>query len=382
MSKLKNFCVAFIVGLLICTTESASIAAPLIDKTSTDFITNDGKLSESEYDIIKNKAAKYVYTKDTRVNQIEKLIYDRNELIIKINDNPGLSLNEKKMLENDLKKVNNELKKLGVMDGVPDEIKRVETTEQVNTPITARTVYPTSYFDFYSSVLDISSWEASYTYNGVSYRTCTVTLQEPANSMNYLSKIYNPNVVVKGTLTNLSQVNQYLLSGLKMVAKKANSYNPFVQARIAINALVSLIPNVQPQYLITGSGVVHHIPTVRKHEFIRYIYVYDADVDEWRLCGAGNYAYCIIANDIYTKPGSTIIRNPIDKTQYFYGTYDTIRQESVYWFAAQKQAGISAAPIDGVLKNIDIDYEEGSTSMRILSINLAADQYPGLINLY
>lgn len=176
--------------------------------------------------------------------------------------------------------------------------------------------------------------------------------------------------------------NQYLLSGLKMAAKKANSYNPYSFVRIGINAIISMVPNVQPQYLITGSNKVHCIPYVSKDEYIRYIYVYDQDIDEWRLCGAGNYARCNITNDIFTRPSSVIVSTRVYNLQYFYGSYNTIREEAVYWFAAQKQSGITAAPIDGVLKTIDLDYEENSSSMRIISINLAADQYPGNISLY
>ncbi len=366
---------------MIFTTASTGFASSENDKPFKNFVTDDGRLTESGYTEIKNNATKYVYTEDKRVDQIENLMSKRNEVIAEINHNSDLTYNDKKKLESELKKLNNQLKKLGVMDGVPEEIKRVPSTSQVYSSISTQAVPPISYFDFYSSALNVTSWEASYTYNGKSYRTCTVNLQDKSGGMKYLSKVYQTDKVVKGSLYDLNQVNSFLLSGIKMAAKKANSYNPFIQARIGINILISMIPNYQPQYLITGS-VVHTIPSVSKDEYIQYVYVYDDSVGDWRLCGAGNYAYCTISNIIYTRPGSVIIPNYLTKVQYFYGTYNTLRQESVYWFAAQKQAGIQGAPLDGVLKTIDIDYEENSSLMRIISINLAADQYPGLINLY
>lgn len=360
-------------------------ASAKVDMSILNYITEDGNLTDSGFEVLRNMSTSNGYTNvSSKIAVIEQKIYERSELISQINANPDLSANEKKHLENGINKISKELEKLGVSDTVPDKIKKSLSEQLSSRDMGVMAESPVSYFDFYENIFQISSYEASYTYNGKSYRFCSINLEDKPYSKGYLSRIYRPDILVKGSLYDINALNQYLAGGIAYAAKKANQAIPYPVPYVKniINSILSFIPDTQkPMYLLHGSNV-HLIPTIVVNEYVRYIYVYNPNNDEWILSGGGNYANTITTNEIFYNPGGGIIHQSRDNVAYFYGTYNLLYQDAVAWYDLQKDLGMYYEPLDGVLKTIDIDYEENYSSQRLITLNLCGDKYPGNIVLY
>lgn len=328
-----------------------------------------------------------------RVNLIDQKLEERSMVISQINHSSELSSTEKEELEAKLNLLNSELAELGVINDVPDEIKESRTNYPAsNTNLAAMkskakaaaktAVYPTTYFDFYKNAINVSSYESSYTYNGVSYRTCTVYLTDKPSSYEHLSKVYIVNKVLQGKLKDITMVEQFTQSTIIMLLEKGASYIPQPYIKYPALAILSKIPDYEPQYMVTSNDKTLILNEVGVDEYIRYIYVYDEQNNDWILSGAANQGICNQAFKIWYRPANKLKYENVKKELYFYGDYSTIRQDSVAWFALNKQIGCNSfAPLDGVIKRVNLSYNGLSSKTDLVSINLCADQYPGYINL-
>lgn len=346
-----------------------------------NYITENGNLNDEGFEILRNMATTNGYVNDDRIDKIEKILFERSELISQFNLNPELSSSDKKVLEDEINRLSKELEELGVSDTVPEEMQKSLYDQLYSHDIGVMAIPPVNYFDFYKDIFNISAYESSYTYNGKSYRFYSINLEDKPGSKRYLSRIYYPTIIVKGSLYDINALNRYVASAIVYAASKGTARIKNEYVRTGIDKILSFIPDsIKPNYLIHGSNV-HLIPTIRVMEQIRYIYVYDQNSDQWILSGAGSYAKTIVDNLIYYRPSSNIESIYRQDTNYIYGNYNLLYQEAIAWYDLQKDLGIYFEPLDGVLKEIEIDYEENS-KQRIYTINLCGDKYPGNIVLY
>lgn len=233
-------------------------------------------------------------------------------------------------------------------------------------------------FSAYSLIYNINSYYNHFTVDGEPYTLYTVHVSDKAwNNLSY--QLYNP-IVVQGNIVNLNAANQFVESIIKFTASTAAGNIPSPAASLTVSAIIDMMPNIVPTInYIHGQNVLTITPTY-VDEFVKYVYAYDEENDDWVLVLSANRAKVLYQTNICYKDSYGYTANSHSTytiTPYLdYNLYTF--EQIVSRFLFMQQANITN-PVNLIYSKIDLNLSTGASQQHKYTFYLHGDVWPGLL---